>query len=160
MTRRQAFRVCLECDGDKVVVARMIYDEHRGAISYVTATCPVCGGEGYVVIPPRSLRRGMVVARILIAVGLAIALLAIAASRSGQTTVGPTAHGGTTAGAGDTARAAAVSSAGQSGTPRSASSDRRVSPTDVPFPSPAVANVATSEGPTGLTTPMPASIHG
>jgi hypothetical protein len=86
MTRRRAFRVCQECDGDRVVVSRMVYDEHRGAVSYETVPCPGCGGEGYVAIPPRSLRRGMVVARLVIAFLVAIALLVYAASRPGQQT--------------------------------------------------------------------------
>lgn len=64
----------------------------------------------------RAFTAGLILGGTIFLLGLVF--LAVAAPRSGQTTVDPGARGGTTAGAGDTARAAVVSSAGQSGAPQ------------------------------------------
>lgn len=40
-------RLCRECDGDRVVVQRVRYDEVRGSLMYDTAPCPACDGSGW-----------------------------------------------------------------------------------------------------------------
>jgi hypothetical protein len=79
-------RPCLECDGDGLVVAVLLYDERCGAIVHETAPCQGCDGAGFIVLPSRQLERGGILIVLLVMAATLIALYLLAAPRSGQTT--------------------------------------------------------------------------